>query len=192
MLRKLGIGTVAVLGALALFVATRPAAFHIERSTTIAAPPERVFPLVNDLHAWLRWSPYEKKDPAMKRSYSGPQAGEGAVYGWDGNDDIGAGRMTITGSAPNQRVAIRLEFTRPMTATNEVEFLFQGSGDGTRVVWAMDGRNGFLGKLISLLLDMDAMVGADFEAGLAALKAAAEADATRAGALGGGGAARTS
>ena len=175
--KKLAIGAVVVLGALALVVATRPAAFHIERSTTIAAPPEVVFALVNDFHAWLRWSPYEKKDPAMTRSYSGAAVGEGALYGWDGNDEIGAGRMTITRSVPNQQVAIRLEFSRPMTATNQVEFRFEDAGDGTRVVWGMDGRNGFLGKLISLVLDMDAMVGTDFEAGLAALKAAAEADA---------------
>ena len=177
MLQKVIIGLVVVLGAFALLVASRPAAFHIERSTTIEAPPERVFPLVNDFHAWPRWSPYEDRDPSMARDYAGADAGEGAVYGWDGNDDVGAGRMTITESAPNQRLAIQLEFLRPVVATNEVEFTFAPSGGGTRVVWAMDGRNGFVGKLIALLMDMDGMIGADFEKGLASLKAAAESGA---------------
>jgi len=177
MVKKIGIGFAVVLGVFALVVATRPAAFHIERSTTIDAPPGVVFPLVNDFHAWTRWSPYENRDPSMTREFAGATSGEGAIYSWEGNDDIGAGRMTLTRSVPNERVAIRLEFSRPMTATNQVEFVFQASGDDTRVVWGMDGHNGFLGKLISLFLDMDAMVGGDFEAGLAAMKAAAEADA---------------
>jgi len=177
MLKKIGIGFVVVLCVFALVVATRPAAFHVERSTTIAAPPDLVFPLVNDFHAWTRWSPYEHRDPSMTREFAGASAGEGAIYSWEGNDDIGAGRMTLTRSVPNERVAIRLEFSRPMTATNQVEFVFQGSGNDTRVVWGMDGQHGIVGKLISLFLDMDAMVGKDFEAGLAAMKAAAEADA---------------
>jgi uncharacterized protein YndB with AHSA1/START domain len=179
MLKKLGLGFAAVLGALALFVASRPAAFHIERSTAIDAPPEVVFPLVNDLRAWPQWSPYEHRDPSMRRHYEGPEAGEGAIYGWDGNDDVGAGRMTITESVPNQRLAIRLEFLRPIVATNAVEFVFEPSGGTTRVTWAMDGRNGFVGKLIALLMDMDAMIGTDFDTGLASLKAAAEAGAGR-------------
>jgi uncharacterized protein YndB with AHSA1/START domain len=176
-MKKLGIGLVVVLAAFALLVASRPAAFRVERSTTIAAPPEAVFPLVNDFHAWPRWSPYEDRDPSMARDYSGADAGEGAVYGWDGNDDVGAGRMTITESVPNERLAIRLEFLRPIVATNEVEFTFAPAGGATRVAWAMDGRNGFVGKLIALLMDMDAMIGADFEKGLASLRAAAESDA---------------
>jgi len=176
-LQKLCVGLVVVLGAFALLVASRPAAFHIERSSVIEALPGRVFPLVNDFRAWPRWSPYEDRDPSMRREYGGRAAGEGATYGWDGNDDVGAGRMTITESVPNQRLAIRLEFLRPVVATNEVEFSFAPSEGGTHVVWAMDGRNGFVGKLIALLMDMDAMIGADFEKGLASLKAAAEADA---------------
>src|SRR5262245_9607334 len=181
MIKKIGIGFVAILCAFGLVVATRPAAFRIERSTTIAAPPAVVFPLVNDLHAWSRWSPYEKRDPAMTRTFAGANAGEGAIYGWDGNDDVGAGQITITESVPNQRVAIELEFSRPFATTNQVEFVFQGSGDGTRVLWGMDGQNGFMGKLVSLFMDVDGMVGKDFEAGLAAMKAAAESDAKRAG-----------
>ena len=180
MIKKIGMGLVAVLAAFSLLVATRPAVFRIERSTAIAAPPDVVFALVNDLHEWPRWSPYEKRDPGMKREYAGAAAGEGASYRWDGNDDVGAGLLTITRSVPNERVALRLEFSRPLVATNEVAFVFEGSGDGTRVVWGMDGRNGFVGKLISLFIDMDAMVGKDFEAGLAAMKAAAEAAAREA------------
>src|SRR5262245_14727540 len=175
MVKKIGMGLVAVLAACALLVATRPGAFHIERATTVAAPPEVVFALVNDLHEWPRWSPYEKLDPGMKREYAGAAAGQGASYRWDGNDDVGAGRITITESVPGERIGIRLEFARPMVATNEVVFAFQGTGDQTRVTWGMDGHNGFVGKLFSMLLDVDAMVGKDFEAGLARMKAGAEA-----------------
>ena len=176
MLRKLALGALVVVAALALYVATRPAEFHIERATTIAAPPERIFPLVNDFRAWPRWSPYERKDPSMTRMLGGAESGVGATYAWDGNEDVGAGRMMITESVPERRIGIRLEFLRPMTATNEVAFVFEPVAEGTRVVWGMDGRNGFLGKLAALLLDVDAMVGADFEAGLAALRSAAEAE----------------
>lgn len=176
-LGKVAIGVAAVLGALALFVATRPAEFHIERQTAIDAPPERVFPLVNDLRAWTRWSPWERRDPQMARRYEGPAAGEGAVYAWQGNAEVGSGRMTIVESQPERRIEILLEFSEPFEATNEVAFGFRDAGAGTEVVWGMDGRNGFLARAIALVMDMDAMVGADFEAGLAALKEAAETDA---------------
>lgn len=177
MLKKIGIGLAAALALFALFVATRPAEFRIERSARIAAPPLAVFALVDDFHAWTRWSPWEKRDPLLEREYTGAGAGEGAVYAWRGNAEIGSGRMTITESLPAERVAIRLEFFEPFEATNQAVFAFREAAGGTEVVWSMEGRNGFAGKLISLFMDMDSMVGKDFEAGLAAMKAAAEADA---------------
>src|SRR5262245_65944108 len=114
MVKKIGFALVALLAVFALVVASQPATFHIERSTTVAAPPEVVFALVNDLHEWPRWSPYEKLDPGMKREYAGAATGQGASYRWDGNDDVGAGRVTITESVPGERIGIRLEFSRPM------------------------------------------------------------------------------
>jgi uncharacterized protein YndB with AHSA1/START domain len=177
MLKKIGLGLLVVVVVLVAIVATRPAEWHLERSTTVAAPPAAVFPLVNDFRAWQRWSPWEKLDPNLKREYSGAPAGTGSVYSWQGTDDVGAGRMTITESVPDERVAIQLQFLRPFEATNQVRFTFEEAEDGTRVTWGMDGRNGFVAKAFGMLFDVDALVGKDFEKGLAEMKAAAEADA---------------
>jgi len=181
MLRKiaLGLGIVLALGLawLAIGIARQPERFHVERSITIAAPPERAFAHVNDFRAWRAWSPYEARDPQLERHYEGPAAGEGAVYAWSGNDDIGAGRMTILESDAPSVVTIRLEFFRPFEATNAATFRFVPAPGGSTVTWAMDGPNTTLSKAISLVLDMDAMVGADFETGLAALKRLAESGA---------------
>jgi len=172
-LKGFALGLVVALGLLVAVIAARPAAFRIERSITIAAPPQAIEPHVANLHAWQAWSPWERVDPAMARTYAGPASGVGASYEWRGNGDVGSGRMTITEATP-EKVAIRLEFLEPMAATNVATFAFEPVGDGTRVIWAMDGTNGFLGKAVSLLLDMDQMVGAQFESGLAALKEVAE------------------
>jgi len=177
MLKKIALALVVLVVVLVVVIATRPSEFHLERSATVAAPPAAVFPLVNDFHAWRRWSPWEKLDPALKREYSGPSAGTGAVYAWQGNDDVGAGRMTITEGVPDELVAIRLEFLRPFQTTNAARFTFDEAEDGTRVTWGMNGTNGFVAKAFGLVFDVDALVGKDFEAGLAAMKAAAEADA---------------
>ncbi len=157
-----------------LVVVTRPAKFHVERSATIGAPPDTVFASVNDLHEWSAWSPWEKLDPQMKRTYEGPPSGQGAIYAWSGNDKVGEGRMTIERSEKPQLVGIKLEFIKPWEATNATTFTFSPSPEGTRVTWAMDGNNNFMGKAASLFMDMDKMVGGDFERGLASMKGAAE------------------
>lgn len=167
----------AALVVLVLFVATRPPAFHVERSITIAAPPESAFARVNDLHAWGAWSPYEQKDPQMKRTWDGSPSGTGAVYAWAGNGEVGEGRMTIVQSDAPSRIAIKLEFFRPFAATNTATFTFVPTPEGTRVTWAMDGRKNFVAKALHLVMNMDTMVGGDFEKGLVALKTLAE-DAT--------------
>lgn len=180
-LRWIGLAVGIALLGLAVAVATRPAAFHVERATTIDAPAEVVFPLVDDLRAWERWSPFER-DPEIEKEFPGPPSGEGAIYRWSGNADVGRGEVRITESVPNERIAIELEFFEPMRATNQVLFAFAPVGDGTRVRWAMDGRNGFVGKAFSLVFDVDEMVGADFERGLATMKQVAESQHAASGA----------
>jgi polyketide cyclase/dehydrase/lipid transport protein len=172
MLKKIALVLLLIVVGLAVFVATRPAEFRIVRSRTVAAPPDVVHAYVNDLHKWPEWSPWEKLDPAMKREYSGAPAGPGAAYHWSGNDDVGEGRMTIMGSRPPQSVTIRLEFLKPFAATNTTQFDFAPSGSGTNVTWAMTGHNNFMAKAFSAFMDMDKMVGTDFEKGLAGLDTA--------------------
>ena len=162
---------VAVLG----YAATGPDRLHIERSAAIKAPPEKIFPLINDFHSWNRWSPYEKIDPAMKRTFSGPASGRGAVYQWDGNSQVGAGRMEIAETSNPSRVTIKLDFTKPLEGHNIAEFTLVPQGDITMVTWTMDGPNTYLGKLIGVFVSMDAMIGGAFETGLKDLKAIAEA-----------------
>ena len=166
---------VVVVGFLA-FVATRPSAFHIERSARIAAPPAVVFAQVNDFHRWEGWSPWAKMDPAMKTTYSGAPAGEGAAYAWVGNSQVGEGKMTITGSKPTDHIVVRLEFLKPMAATNTATFTFTPAAGGTDVTWAMDGNNGFVAKGFSVVVNMDKMLGAYFDQGLAAMKTVAESE----------------
>jgi uncharacterized protein YndB with AHSA1/START domain len=179
MLRKVLIGFAALVVVLLVVIATRPSTYRVERSTRIAAPPDVVFGLVNDFHAWDRWSPWEKLDPAMKRTYGGPPSGVGATYAWNGNDKVGEGSMRITESRPGQKVGIRLEFIKPMAAVTQTEFTFKPEAGGTQVSWVMNGTNDLLGKAFSLFADMDAMIGKDFEKGLAAMRTEAEADARR-------------
>jgi hypothetical protein len=171
--RKIAIGLVVVIVVFLVLVATRPATFHIERSLRMEAPASAVAALVDDFHAWRKWSPWEKFDPAMKRSFSGNPRGLGAGYAWEGNDQVGKGRMTIVESTP-RRVAIKLEFLEPWTATNTATFSFAPEGDVTTTTWAMDGQNSFMAKAVGLFMDMDKMIGADFERGLSNLKAEAE------------------
>lgn len=160
----------AVLG----FAALQPDTFRIERKTVIAVAPERVFSQVNDFRAWQAWSPWEKMDPAMQRDYGAVTAGVGASYGWQGNDKVGRGRMTIAEAVPAQKIVIRLDFLAPFEAHNTAEFTFTPSAGGTEVAWVMHGPNSFIGKVMGLVFDVDAMVGKDFEAGLANLKAVSE------------------
>ena len=174
MLKKVVVAVVLLAGAVLLFAATRPDAFRAKRATSIKAPPERIFPLINDFKRWGAWSPYENKDPAMKRSYDGPPAGKDAVYAWEGDGNVGQGRMQITEAAPPGKVIIALDFTKPFEAHNTVVFTLVPAGDTTDVTWDMQGRANFLSKLIGVFVDMDQMVGRDFEVGLANLKKAVE------------------
>jgi uncharacterized protein YndB with AHSA1/START domain len=163
----------AIAGVLAV-AAMQPDRFSVRRAASIKAPPEKIFPLISDFSRWGAWSPYEKKDPAMKRSFSGPAAGAGAVYAWEGNQDVGQGRMEITDSAAPSRVSLKLDFVKPFEAHNQVDFTLQPTGEATTVTWAMQGPMPFISKVICLFVDMDRMVGQDFEAGLANLKSIAE------------------
>lgn len=177
MIRVVLVAVALALAVVLVVAARRPDTFRIERSVAIAAPPERIFPLIADLRAFATWSPFEKKDPAMKRAYSGPPSGPGATYDFDGNGQVGKGRVQVTGAEPPRRVTMQLDMHSPMEAHNVVEFTLAPSAGGTTVTWAMHGPSSFLPKLLGLFMDMEGMVGRDFEAGLAELKAAAEAAA---------------
>lgn len=174
MLKRVAAIAIALIAVLVLVVATRPSHLHVERSATIEAAPDLVFPLINDFHAWSSWSPWEKLDPDMKREFSGAPQGRGAWYGWTGNDQVGVGNMQITDSKPAQEVTILLEFKKPWEATNITTFRLAATPQGTKVTWSMDGENNFAAKAMSLVMDMDQMIGKDFEAGLANLGAVAE------------------
>lgn len=174
MLRKIAAVVALLLVVLLGVAATRPDTFAFERSIAVAAPPERIYPLVEDLRAWRAWSPWEGLDPAMRRTFGGAPNGVGATYAWQGNGDVGAGRMTITEAVPPSRVAIDLAFLEPFEAHNVTEFTLAPTSAGTRVTWAMRGPQPFLGKVMSVFLRPDAIVGPDFEKGLAALKREAE------------------
>jgi uncharacterized protein YndB with AHSA1/START domain len=174
MLKIIGIVIVVLIALLLVIAATKPDTFHLERQTTIQAPPEKIFPLINDFHNWTSWSPWEKLDPALTRTYSGAPEGTGAKYAWKGNSQVGEGTMEITDATAPSRVAIQLHFIKPFEATNQVEFTLEGQGTSTKVTWAMDGKNPFLSKVMQVFVSMDKMVGKDFESGLANLKAAAE------------------
>lgn len=175
MLRTALLGILAVGVVAAAFIASRPSTFTVERTAQIAAPPDRVFALLNDFHHWGQWSPWEKLDPNLKRTFTGPASGPGASYAWVGNDQVGEGRMKILESVPGESVVIDLEFVKPFAARNQTTFTLAPAGAGTSVRWSMTGHNGFVGKAISLFADVDGFVGADFEKGLANLNAAARA-----------------
>lgn len=175
MLKWILIGIAAVVAVFAIVVALQPSDFRIERSAAMAAPAPAVFAQVNDFRNWRAWSPWEKLDPALKRSYDGPQAGAGATYAWQGNKDVGEGRMTIVDSRPGELVRIKLEFFKPFAATNTAQFSFKPSSDGsTAVTWSMSGQNNFLARAICVFVNMDRMVGGQFEQGLAQMKAIVE------------------
>lgn len=166
---------VLLVALLLAFINSRPAAFHVERSATIAAPGEVVFAQVGDFHNWKAWSPWEKLDPHMQVAFEGPPAGVGSAYHWTGNDKVGEGRMTILESDPGRRLAVRLDMLKPWKSTNTCAFDLTPAGTGTHVTWSMDGHNNFLMKTMSVFESMDKMVGPDYERGLANLKQVAEA-----------------
>jgi uncharacterized protein YndB with AHSA1/START domain len=168
---------VAVAAVFAAVVARRPSDFRIERSAVVTAPPAVVFAQVNDLHKWDAWSPWAKLDPAAVRAFEGPEAGAGASMVWSGNRQVGEGRMTITESRPGELIRFRLDFARPFAGTNMAVFTFTPESDGTLVTWTMTGRQNFMAKAFCMFIDMDKMVGGEFERGLAQMKSVAEAAA---------------
>lgn len=168
-------GVAAVVAIFLIVVAMQPSDFKVERSATMRAPAPAAFAQVNDFQNWRAWSPWEKVDPALKRQYDGPKAGTGAVYAWQGNKDVGEGRMTITESKPAELVRIKLEFFKPFAATNATEFSFKPAGsDSTAVTWTMTGQNNFLSKAMCMFVNMDKMVGGMFEQGLTQMKTVVE------------------
>jgi uncharacterized protein YndB with AHSA1/START domain len=157
-----------------LYVFTRPNRFRIARAQSINAPPEKIFPFINDLRALNTWLPFLEPDPDIRLTYSDPSKGRGAVNEFDGNHRVGAGRVEITESVPHSRVAMRLQMSRPMTCDNNVEFTLRPSGGKTDVTWAMEGKSSIMSKLVGIFINTDKMVGAQFEKGLAELKSLAE------------------
>ena len=174
MFKIIGIAIVLLIVALLVYAMTKPDSFRIERSANINAPPEKIFSFINDFHNWVAWSPWEKIDPALKRAYSGTTSGKGAVYEWDGNNQVGQGRMEINDTSPPSHLLITLDFLKPFEAHNTAEFTLNGAGQSTNVTWAMYGPQPFLAKVMSVFCMMDRMVGPQFETGLANLKTVAE------------------
>lgn len=165
---------VAAIAALLIYAATRPDSFRLERTINIAAPPEKVFPLVDNFRSWAQWSPWENIDLNLKRTYGGADAGRGANYAWDGNNKVGSGRMEITASTPSSKIVIQLDFLKPFEAHNTAEFTFVPNAGATTVTWAMYGPSNFISKLMQIFFSMEKMVGPQFEKGLADMKGAAE------------------
>jgi uncharacterized protein YndB with AHSA1/START domain len=177
MLRFLAVaaGAVVVLVAgILIYAATKPDTFRVQRALDISAPPEKIFSILTDLRRSIEWSPYENKDPDMKRSHSGADTGKGAVYEWDGDGNVGAGRIEIADVSPPSRVTLKLDMIRPFMANNIVDYTMERSGGATRVTWSMHGPMPYPAKVLSTFVDMDRMVGTDFEVGLRNLKAYAE------------------
>ncbi|MGC3965110.1 MAG: SRPBCC family protein [Rhodocyclaceae bacterium] len=165
-----------IIAAVLLYALTKPKMFVVQRSIIIAAPAEKIFPLIDDFHNWAAWSPYEHLDPAMKRSFTGPARGEGAGYAWDGNSKVGAGSMHITQSSPPSHLMIDLHFLRPLDSRNVAEYTLRTTPEGTRVTWSMEGPNPYIARVMQVFFDAEGMVGKDFETGLAKLKTIAEAN----------------
>jgi uncharacterized protein YndB with AHSA1/START domain len=169
----IGVVVVVAIGGILLYAATKPDSFRVQRTVLISAPPDKVFPLINDIKAWTVWSPYEKKDPAMKRAYGAVTAGKGATYAWEGDKNVGQGSMEIVESSP-RKIVLKLDFLKPFEAHNMGEFLLEPKGDSTSVTWATYGPSPYMSKVIGTFINIDDMIGRDFAKGLADLKAAAE------------------
>lgn len=163
-----------VIAAILVLAAMKPDKLRVQRAINIKAAAETIFPLISDFHQWRAWSPYEEKDPAMKRTYGGADRGKGATYAWDGDRNVGSGRMEILEAAAPSRVVIKLDFFTPFEGHNTAEFTMLPQGDGTHVTWLMHGPANFVSRLIQVFINLDNMIGRDFEAGLAKLKTLTE------------------
>jgi uncharacterized protein YndB with AHSA1/START domain len=163
-----------IIVAILILAATKPDTFRIERTATVNAPAEKIFPQIADFRQWLNWSPWEGRDPALKRTYSGAERGKGAVYAWEGNSNVGSGRMEILEASPSSKIVIKLDFLKPFEAHNMAEFSMLPQGTATKLVWVMHGPAPFLSKLMQVFMSFDTMVGKDFEAGLVKLKTISE------------------
>jgi len=179
MTKKILIAIGVIVVVFLIVVALQPAEFRVVRSASMSAPPPVVFAQVNDFHKWEAWSPWEKLDPALKRTYEGPSAGTGAIYRWAGNNQVGEGSMTIMESRPSDLIRIKLEFLKPFASTADTEFTFKPEGNQTAVTWSMAGKNNFMAKAMCLFMNMDKMVGGQFEQGLAQMKSLVEAAAAK-------------
>ncbi len=179
MIKKVILGILALIVVVVVIfcavVVMQPEDFKITRTATMNAPAEKIFEQVNDFHKWEAWSPWAKLDPNMKTTYSGPASGVGAVYNWVGNNDVGEGKMAITASHPSEHIAIDLEFLKPFAAKNVTEFMLKPDVDKTNVTWTMAGKNNFMAKAFNLVMNMDKLVGGDFEKGLSQMKTVVEA-----------------
>ncbi len=174
MLKTIAIIIVVLVAAILGYAATRPDSFRVERTTTIKAPPEKIYALIDDFHRWDAWSPWEKLDPAMKKTFSGAASGKGAAYAWQGDNKVGEGRMEIADSTPSSKVVIKLDFIKPFEGHDITEFSLEPKGDTTNVSWVMSGPVPYFAKVMGIFASMDSMIGKDFEKGLANLKAVAE------------------
>ena len=174
MFKTIAIVVVLVIAGILVYAATQPDDFRVQRTTSIKAPPEKILPLITDLHSWGSWSPWEKIDPAMKRTYSGAAGGTGAAYAWQGNSKVGEGRMEIVDVSPPSKVTIKLDFVKPIEGHNTAEFTLEPKGGSTDVTWAMYGPTAYIAKIIGIFVSMDGMIGKEFETGLSNLKAVAE------------------
>jgi uncharacterized protein YndB with AHSA1/START domain len=174
MIWKITITIVVLIALVLLFAATKPKTFRIQRSISIDAPPDKIFALIDDLHNWDQWAPHDQDDSSVKRTFSGPARGTGAVSEWTGSGKAGRGRMLIAESIPSTRVSIQVDWVKPFVARNMNEFVLESAGPLTKVTWAMHGPNLYILKVMSVFVNMDRMMGRHFETGLANLKAAAE------------------
>ena len=174
MIKKIALVLVILVGVILAYAATKPDAMHVERSVTVNAEPDRVFPFINDFHNWAAWSPYERMAPGMRKTYSGAPDGKGAIYEWAGNSQVGKGRMEILDASRPSRVEIKLDFIEPFEGHNVAVFSIVPDGGATKVTWAMDGPSPYVAKLMGVFMDMDRMIGSDFENGLATIKTLAE------------------
>jgi hypothetical protein len=173
MLKIILIVVVVIITVILIYASTKPVTFHVERSISIKAAPEKIFAFINDFHQWMLWTPYDK-DPAMKKSYGRIITGKGATYAWEGNSEVGQGDIAITDTSPPNKVVLDLHMIKPFEARNVVVFTLEVVGDSTKVTWGMDGKNNLISKVMGLFIDMDNMIGKDFAAGLAKMKIVSE------------------